>query len=836
MATDQHDQVTAQIATLPPRMGMVRVDLIEESLTNPRKHFDSAKLQELADSIAATGVHQPILLRPLPGSRVAETSLEPLPPTAAWPLTRSKREVRPAYELVAGARRLRACRLAKVVEVPAMIRDMTDAEALEVQVIENLQREDVTPLEEAEGYEVLMRSGSLNADQVGAKIGKSRSYVYARLKVLDLCGKGREALREGLIDFSRGLLIARIPDEALQLKALEYCTQQSYQGDMPSYRSCAVHIQQNFMLKLSAARFKITDASLVPEAGSCRACNKRTGANPDLFADVDGADVCTDPKCYHGKEDAFTARMKADALAKGATIIDGREAKALMPYSYGSVEGHLRLDNKHDSPDHNTPLRKLIGKAMEAAGVQPTLIANPHNPGELIAVLTPEQVAPLLATAGHEELAQKAEKELQADEEAAKREAKAKQKEAYETAWRANVLAATWKAIEEHGYAASDDVLRLVVDHYVRLLNVDDCKTLGKLLGLGKVAPKDGVNQWATDARPAAALMVLLAYRDSRYYAWADRYADQRGHNENKTLRLIAAEAGVKVEAIQRTTKAEHDAANKAKAARETAKAAAPEVASTPPPAAQASSTRAKTKGKNRPAAPAGDEVPKTSKAHASAQIAEALAELEGNDQAPAAQGDEAPAVPGGQPAASAPPLATDGAAAQAHDVAPAAQGNEAQPVADAQAAAAPHGERSADVGDGAAASTVVVEVGQIVRVKEGLKSPGGKLRKICGRVCLVQRGGDSLMLRWGPRRDEMAVDVPAGDVEPYQAMPNIGSKVRMLINRDIGRMAREALVWRQGTLKAIKTDGWEVMFSARGNGVADVELVQPDELEALDD
>lgn len=835
MATDPHDYTTATLPTpgAGPQMRMVQVACIVASRTNPRKVFKAEPLQELADSIKSAGVHQPILLRPLPASRVEETAIKTS--VYAWPFATTRKREPIEYELVAGERRWRACQIASRDEIPAMICDLTDEQVLEIQVVENLQREDVTPLEEAEGYEVLMRTGNLNADQVGAKIGKSRSYVYGRLKVLDLSQQGREALREGLIDFSRALLVARIPDEGLQIKALEYCTQKNYLGDTPSYRSCAVHVQQNYMLKLSDARFKTTDASLVPAAGSCRDCGKRTGANPDLFTDVDGADVCTDPKCYHGKEDAAADRLKADALARGASIIDGREAKALMPHSYSSrVEGHLRLDDKMDSPT-DKPLRKLIGKAMEAAGIQPTLVANPHKPGELIAVLTPDQVAPLLATAGHQELAEKAEQEMRADEEAAKREAKAKQKEAYECAWRRNVLAASWKAIEENGYTATDDVLQLVVDHYVGLMNVDQCKALGKLLGLGKVAPKEGIRQWAADTHPGSALMLLLAYRDSEYHAWADRYAETRSQNENKTLRLIAAEAGVKVEEIQRATKAEHDAENKAKAAREAAKAAAPESTSTPPPAAQASPTRAKAKGKKSPAAPAGDEAPKTSKAHAAAQIAEALAALEDHGQAPAAQGDEAPAVPGGQPAASAPPVcAWPFPGDDRQFKAPAAQSDETPPVADAQAAAAPSGSAGADVGNGAAANPVPVAAGQIVRVKDGLKSPGGKLRKICGRVCLVERGGKSLVLRWGPRQDQIAVDINPADVEPYLADPIIGKRARV-IHAGLTEHRRKYM-WSQGTVIALNDTGWLIRFHDPKGGLPTEQEFAAEELEMVDD
>ncbi|MEN9905696.1 MAG: hypothetical protein RLZZ555_2261, partial [Pseudomonadota bacterium] len=178
------------------------------SPTNPRKHFDHARLQELADSIRATGVHQPILVRPLPGSRMQETFDIHAASGGLQP--------RPTHEIVAGDRRFRACQLAGLATVPAMVRALTDDQVLEIQIIENLQRDDLTELEEAEGYEALMQHSGLSADAVGAKIGKSRSYVYGRLKLLELGPDGREALREGRMDASHALLIARIPDTKLQ--------------------------------------------------------------------------------------------------------------------------------------------------------------------------------------------------------------------------------------------------------------------------------------------------------------------------------------------------------------------------------------------------------------------------------------------------------------------------------------------------------------------------------------------------------------------------------------------------------------------------------------------
>ena len=142
--TDQNDTVTHDLPTpgAGPAMRMLDVACIVASTTNPRKTFNQVKLAELAESIKASGVHQPILVRPLPPERLADTFAE-----------RRRGEALPTHELVAGERRWRGCQLAGVAEIPAMIRELTDAQVLEIQIVENLQREDVSELEEAEGYE-----------------------------------------------------------------------------------------------------------------------------------------------------------------------------------------------------------------------------------------------------------------------------------------------------------------------------------------------------------------------------------------------------------------------------------------------------------------------------------------------------------------------------------------------------------------------------------------------------------------------------------------------------------------------------------------------------------
>lgn len=704
--TDQHDTLTAALAIAGggPLMRMIEIALIEESLTNPRKHFDQAKLNELAESIKASGVHQPILVRPLPGSRVPET----------FGFRRQGAPL-PAYELVAGSRRLRASRFAGLAEIPAMIRELSDDQVLEIQIVENLQRDDLTELEEAEGYEHLMQHSGLNADQVGAKIGKSRSYVYARLKLLALCQDGRKALREGKIDASKGLLIARIPDEALQLKALKHITQPRYYGDGMSYREAAEYVQREFMLRLDHAVFKVTDATLIEKAGSCRECPKRTGHAPDLFADVKGADVCTDPPCFHAKEQAHADRTKREALERGQTLIEGREAKALMPHAWsGKVEGYLRLDDKADSPT-DKPLRKLIGKQMEKAGVQPTLIANPHRAGELVAVITREQAAELLKAQGHEEAAQRVDEATQHMAKADAAQAKKDRKQEYEEQWRWNLLEHAWTALQTTQVDLSAEVVRHVASHYASLCNMDDAKRLCKLLGLGKVAPKDGLMQHVAGTdKPGNVLMLLLMYRDRAYRHWLDA-----NDQVNEGLLLVAGECKVDVEAVKAQTQAAMRAAAK-KAAKEAAPPAAPETADTPPPAAQAKTTRARGKtGKagDRPAAPAGESAPRKRKLSAEEASLGIAAAMQGVEET------------------------HPGAAA-------AAQGDEAGPVADALAPGAGVGPDTGAPAEGAA-SNGAFRIGQLVTVNDTVTQPRQIQLKGCSGTVVGQAGPEAFLVEF---------------------------------------------------------------------------------------
>lgn len=302
-------------APLPPDATIVaslRVDDICPSPSNPRKHFDEAYLAELAETIKAHGVIQPITVRPNPMGT-------------------------PTYEIVVGECRWRSSKLAGLEEIPAFWRELDDRQVLEIQVIENLQRRDVHPIEEAEGYELLMKRHGYSAEQIAEKIGKSRSYVYARLKLTALCFAAREACYEGQLETSTALLIARIPGEKLQRKALERVIHgHAHIGGPLSYRDAKHFIRSQFTVSLKQATFSLTDATLLPEAGSCADCFKRSGNCPEICADLDGdADVCTDQTCFEKKKDARRIQLLDRAAERKVPVLE-------------EVTGALRWEGTHD--------------------------------------------------------------------------------------------------------------------------------------------------------------------------------------------------------------------------------------------------------------------------------------------------------------------------------------------------------------------------------------------------------------------------------------------------------------------------------------------------------
>lgn len=163
---------------------------IRESKTNPRRKFNSSALDDLTESIKQMGVLEPLLVRASQG----KTS--------------------PCFEIVSGARRYRATKAAGFSTVPCRILELTDQQVLEIQVVENLQRDDLHPLEEAKGYEALMAPPHrMTAATVASKIGMSERYVYDRVKLLRLIQPLNDAFWAGRITAGHAVILARIPDD-----------------------------------------------------------------------------------------------------------------------------------------------------------------------------------------------------------------------------------------------------------------------------------------------------------------------------------------------------------------------------------------------------------------------------------------------------------------------------------------------------------------------------------------------------------------------------------------------------------------------------------------------
>lgn len=268
---------------------VVPLNLVHESKSNPRKTFDPKAQRDLEASIKEKGIIVPLLVRPMGAAG--------------------------SYEIVAGARRYRAAKSVGLLELPVLVRELTDDQALEAQVIENLQRADVHPLEEAEGYKALLGKGKYDVEAIAAKVGKSGSYVYQRLKLAELIEPAKKAFLAGELTPSHAVLIARL-QPADQKEALEVCFQDGYSDAVNQHfkrllvnvRELQAWISSEIHLDLHSAPWKKDDPTLVISAGPCTTCPKRAGACPQLFPDIEKKDTCTDRGCFHAKQEAHIAR------------------------------------------------------------------------------------------------------------------------------------------------------------------------------------------------------------------------------------------------------------------------------------------------------------------------------------------------------------------------------------------------------------------------------------------------------------------------------------------------------------------------------------------------
>jgi ParB family chromosome partitioning protein len=339
---------------------------LTESAANPRRRFEEAALNELAESIRTQGVLSPLLVRPV-GQHT--------------------------YEIVAGARRYRAAQLAGLEDVPVRIVELTDAQAVEVSIVENLQRRDVHPLDEAQGYVALLHL-DYSIEQIGAKCGKNPAYVAGRTRLAELAPATVEAFLKDEIGVGHALLLAKLQPEQ-QEQALSACWQESYGNGSKTKRILLPvrHLQQwiehNILLELAAAPFSKDDAQLVPEAGSCVECPKRTGQNKLLFAEWAAQDgqQCTDPVCYQKKVDAHvkqTVAAKPKLVQISTAYGQPKDGSAVIPRNkYVEIrEDKPRRKGQADAPEFRTcryMAEAIVTEGSEKGEIR-KVCANPECP------------------------------------------------------------------------------------------------------------------------------------------------------------------------------------------------------------------------------------------------------------------------------------------------------------------------------------------------------------------------------------------------------------------------------------------------------------------------
>jgi ParB family chromosome partitioning protein len=303
--------------TIPPLVSSVQdipLNRIQESKTNPRRTFDEAKLAELASNIRQHGVLQPILVRPLPGGESG------------------------FFELVAGARRYRASKLAKRESIPATVRELTDAQALELQVIENVQRVDVHPLDEAQGYAALIQlePDTYTVEAIAIRVGRSPAYVNGRLRLIQLIPDAKQAFYDGKLTVAHAFEIARLQPSD-QRRALQECFPQYRNAaailkdkgaEATTVRELRAWIEREIHLDLTNAPFDPQDETLLPKAGACARCPKRTGSNPLLFPEVRQKSICTDRECYRAKVEALVQIQVKPLEEKGEKHLRVSQAPA----------------------------------------------------------------------------------------------------------------------------------------------------------------------------------------------------------------------------------------------------------------------------------------------------------------------------------------------------------------------------------------------------------------------------------------------------------------------------------------------------------------------------
>ncbi len=287
---------------------MIPLDQIEPPTRNTRQHINRAKLKELVADVRKRGVLQSIIVREI--ERASKGGAK--------------------YQVVAGERRFRAAKEAGLREIPAVIRLLDETEALSVQLVENLQREELHPLDEADGFLRMKEEMKLDLRAIAQRVAKDVRYVARRLALTNLIAEAREDYRKELITLAHALELCRLAPE-IQQEALAACYESmsvlneetSEYDRVPDKGRPAWHVRylqewiaHHVHLNLRQSPFDLDDTRLREDGLACTDCPQRSGFNKTLFADIKDGDTCLNQPCFQNKLRTFVQLTKTELEKK----------------------------------------------------------------------------------------------------------------------------------------------------------------------------------------------------------------------------------------------------------------------------------------------------------------------------------------------------------------------------------------------------------------------------------------------------------------------------------------------------------------------------------------
>lgn len=279
---------------LKSELRVLKLSEIQISKTNPRKVFDGTAQAELTESIKEHGVLQPILVRP----------------------------TKKGFELVCGERRYRSATAAGLESIPASIRELSDDEAFELQIIENLERKDVHPLEEAEAFKRMLDCGRYTLQDIAAKMAKPENFITQRLKLNDLIIDIKKDFYDGELGVGHAFEIARL-DPEMQEGLLKFYKDRYGVKGYGTLKNLQQEIS-NHSMDLKKALFDL-DIDF-KHAKSCNGCASRSASNPQLFPEMEGKDTCFNKNCFQAKKTEHIDNKAIEIMMSGKDILLGKDS------------------------------------------------------------------------------------------------------------------------------------------------------------------------------------------------------------------------------------------------------------------------------------------------------------------------------------------------------------------------------------------------------------------------------------------------------------------------------------------------------------------------------